>query len=492
MARPNSGISGFASYMPPHRVQLAQWCQWTGDQFDKIHNVVGNSFRMCGANENAYTMAATAVLRLIEQYDVDPQSIGYLALGTESSTDNSAGAVIVKGMVNRALREAGRSEISRACEVPEFKHACLGGVYALKAANRYLATDGHNRTAIVVCADIAEYERASSGEPTQGAGAVAMLVEAEAKLLSIELDVSGSASAYRGPDFRKPFVRFMGQTQNPYMQPRDFPVFNGKYSTTCYVDEVMAAARDLFAKLTNRPSLFMRSMAASFLHRPYQRMAETGLAFTFLLALALGDQEDHTELARYAQAAEVDPEALIAELINEQDVYRIVEEGNIGEELYPLSSRTAKYFRTTEPFSQLMTELGNPEMKEVGNLYTASLPSWMAAGIESALHSGTDLTNQPILTIGYGSGDAAEIIPMRVVKGWRDAAQRITFSATLQQAQDLTETDYIALHEAGEHALLTETEGVFHIDRVGRGENGYDDRGIEYYARLPHSDSRQV
>jgi len=179
MARPNSGISGFASYMPPHRVQLAQWCQWTGDQFDKIHNVVGNSFRMCGANENAYTMAATAVLRLIEQYDVDPQSIGYLALGTESSTDNSAGAVIVKGMVNRALREAGRSEISRACEVPEFKHACLGGVYALKAANRYLATDGHNRTAIVVCADIAEYERASSGEPTQGAGAVAMLVEAE-------------------------------------------------------------------------------------------------------------------------------------------------------------------------------------------------------------------------------------------------------------------------------------------------------------------------
>ena len=43
-------------------------------------------------------MAASAVLRLIQDYDVDPESIGFLALGTETSTDNSAGAVIVRGM----------------------------------------------------------------------------------------------------------------------------------------------------------------------------------------------------------------------------------------------------------------------------------------------------------------------------------------------------------------------------------------------------------
>lgn len=272
MVRSNIGISGFASYLPPHRVQLSQWCKWTGDQFEKIRTVVGNSFRMRGANENAYTMAATAVLRLIQQYDINPQDVGFLGLGTESSTDNSAGAVLVKGMVNKALRDMGKAEISRACEVPEFKHACLGGVYALKAATRYLATDGHDRIAIVVCSDIAEYERASSGEPTQGAGAVAMLVEPQAKLLTVDLNASGSASSYRGPDFRKPFVRFMGQTEGPYMQPRDFPIFNGKYSTTCYVDEVLAAARDLFSRITTRPSLFMRSMVASFLHRPYHQI----------------------------------------------------------------------------------------------------------------------------------------------------------------------------------------------------------------------------
>ena len=481
MVRPNIGISGFASYLPPHRVQLSQWCQWTGDRFDKIRTVVGSSFRMRGANENAYTMAATAVLRLIRQYDVDPSQIGFLGLGTESSTDNSAGAIIVKGMVDKALRDTGLEQIQRACEVPEFKHACLGGVYALKAATRYLATDGRGRIAIVVCSDIAEYERASSGEPTQGAGAVAMLVEPQAKLLTVQLDDSGSASSYRGADFRKPFVRFMGQSEGPFMQPRDFPVFNGKYSTTCYVDEVLAAARDLFSRIATRPSLFMRSMVASFLHRPYQRMAETGLAFTFLLALALGDADDQQELMLYAHGADVDPDALKTELVSEADVYRLVEEGNIGVELYPLSSKAAKHFRSTPRFNELMTQYGSEQMKEVGNLYTASLPAWMAAGIESALIDNAQVAGKRILTIGYGSGDAAEIIPMQFVDDWQTAAGKIAFNASLAGATDIVEADYIALHDADQDSLITTQPGVFHIERMGQGDASYDDRGIEYY-----------
>lgn len=484
MVRHRIGISGFAGYLPQHRVQLADWCHWTGDQFEKIRSVVGHSFRMRAANENAYTMAATAVLRLIRQYDVDPSRIGFLGLGTESSTDNSAGAVIVKGMVSQALVKLGYPPIRRACEVPEFKHACLGGVYALKAATRYLATDGAGQLAVVVCSDIAEYERASSGEPTQGAGAVAMLVESDAKLLTVNLECSGSSSAYRGPDFRKPFVRFMGQSEGPFMQPRDFPIFNGKYSTTCYVDEVLAAARDLFSRIATKPSRFMRTMVASFLHRPYQRMAETGLAFTFLLALALGDAEDHQELLSYAQGADVDLDRLMTELVSEPEVYQLVEDGNIAEEIYPLSSKVAKHFRSTERFSELMTTYGSSEMKEVGNLYTASLPAWMAAGIESASSQNADLNGREILTIGYGSGDAAEIIPMQFVPGWEDAARKIDFASQLEGAEDITEADYIALHDCEGTAPLANQTGVFVIDRVGDGSVNFDDRGIEYYTYL--------
>jgi len=197
MTRKPIGISGLAAYVPPFRVWLDDWCEWTDNQWPKIREVVGRSFRMRGPNQSIYTMAATAVLRLIEQYDIDPSRVKFLGLGTESSTDNSAGAIIVKGMVDRELERRGIAPIARSCEVPEFKHACLGGVYGMKSALRHLALDGAGSQAIVVCADIAEYARGSSGEPTQGAGAIAMLLEENPKLAEVDLIRSGSASDYR-------------------------------------------------------------------------------------------------------------------------------------------------------------------------------------------------------------------------------------------------------------------------------------------------------
>ena len=107
---------------------------------------------------------------LAPQNDIDPTRVGFLGLGTESSTDNAAGAVIVRGMVDRALEALGLPRLSRHLEVPEFKHACLGGIYALKSALRYASSDGADQLAIVVSADVAEYERGSTGEQLERPG----------------------------------------------------------------------------------------------------------------------------------------------------------------------------------------------------------------------------------------------------------------------------------------------------------------------------------
>ena len=490
MTTPNTkrpiGISGLAAYIPPYRVWLEDWCGWTDNQWPKIREVVGRSFRVRGPNHSVYTMAANAVIRLIDQYDVDPTRVKFLGLGTESSTDNSAGAIIIKGMVDEALVARGKPPISRSCEVPEFKHACLGGVYGMKGAIRHLALDGAGGQAIVVCADIAEYARGSSGEPTQGAGAVAMLLEEDPQLAVVDLIGSGSASDYRIMDFRKPMLRFCGQDRSESHQVQDFPVFNGKFSTTCYIDETLHALHDMYEKRELNPSKYLRSLRNVFMHRPYRRMPETGWAVSYLFALSHGNGEDRAELASYCYEAGIDIELMLEEMLTKPEVARFADPERLNFEAYPLTMAALRAFRASRHFRREILDkmkLGSDTMLDLGNLYTAALPAWMAAGFEQALEEDSLDVGEEVLTLGYGSGDAAEVIPFFMAEGWREATQKICFGDAMKFAVDLNFEQYKALHD-GRHVTDLEysPNNEFVIDRVGcQDERHFADLGIEYY-----------
>ncbi|HEY5224593.1 MAG TPA: hypothetical protein VIJ18_16290 [Microbacteriaceae bacterium] len=482
-----SGISGLSLYLPSYRVQLEDWCRWNDEPWNKVRSVVGRSFRMRGPHQSVYTMAANAVWRLIRDYDVDPRLVGFLALGTESSSDNSAGAVIIKGMINDALRANGMAELGRDCEVPEFKQACLGGVYGLKGALRYLATDGIGRLAIVVGADVAEYAIGSSGEPTQGAGAVAMLVDGDAKLLEIDLAGAGSDSDYRVVDFRKPFARFR-QPPRDDGQMQDLPVFNGRYSTSCYIDATHHAMAMMLGKRAGRAVDYFDEVDAVFMHRPYHRMPATGWVMSYLFALAADGEAGQSTLRAYSADAGVDADGLIAELL-EPSPFRH-DDAHIGEdtgEVFPLSRKLRRHLVRTEAWKRLVDDklgLGSDLMRDLGNLYTAALPAWLAAGLWQAQADGVDVSGQEWLALGYGSGDAAEALPMRVAAGWREAARRINIDDALAAPTvDLTEEQYLSLHEgrtAGFAAAPT-TAG-FVVDHVGATNTPeFADLGIEYY-----------
>ncbi len=481
------GISGFAVYVPPYRVDLEEWCRWTGSPWDKTRAVVGRSFRMRGPEQSIYTMAADAVMRLIERYGIDPARIGFLGLGTESSTDNSAGAIIIKGMLDEGLKQKGLPPVNRYCEVPEVKHACLGGVYALKGALRYLALEREDRCAIVVSADIAEYARGSSGEPTQGAGAVAMLLERRPTMLAVELDHIGSASAYRAVDFRKPVLRNIIRGKlNCHFQ--DLPVFNGKYSTTCYLDETLHALNDMTRRMGRHSAEYYRELAAVFMHRPYHRMPETSLAMSYLFSLADDGEAGRAELARYCERSGLAVGEVLAEMGSTPDVLDLVKQGDIEADAYPLSIRLSRDFRSSDEFGTLVASkmsLGSDIMKDIGNVYCAALPAWMAAGMEDAQLRGLDLAGGKVLAVGYGSGDAAEAIPMQVLEGWAEAAARIGFEAALEPYQNLTRAQYESLHETGEAEGLKAPETGFVIESIGASSNPrFSDEGIEYYRYL--------
>ena len=205
------------------------------------------------------------------------------------------------------------------------------------------------------------------------------------------------------------------------------------------------------------------------------------MAMSYLLALAAGDDADRAELAGYAKQSQVDGDALAKELTDQHAVYNLVREQNISTEIYPLAAQAARILRRMPVFGNLMTQLGAKLMGEIGNLYTASLPAWMAAGLEEASLKSVQLAGERVLTVGYGSGDAAEVIPMQVVQGWEEAAGKIQFAAALRNPRILDRREYELLHDRADLPNRRDAAGVFYIDRVGDRSNHFDDQGIEYY-----------
>ena len=446
-------------------------------------------------------MAASSVLRLILNYDIDPTQVGQLNLGTESSTDNSAGSVIVKGMVDMGLAELGMPRLSRNCDVQEVKHACLGGMYALQNAARYTQCDGDDRVAIAVASDIASYVKDSTGEVTSGAGAVAMLVERKPKLFELNLSQSGSASSYRSHDFRKPITRHFTEGYGSFkpgnFRVKDWPVFSGPYSTIVYTDTVCAAFDDLISKTDfASPTDFFDQLQSIYMHRPYAGMPVSALAALYTRALARSDkQKAHFE--KLCDAAKVKPEDVRSEIdtVQSVDFFQFTKE-NPGQNpnFTPSADAVAKVLRKDDVFKTLHKEkmsFGNSTVSHLGNLYTASLPAWVAAGFEAAAEKYPTSGESDVVAgstgvlIGYGSGDASIATPITPVDGWQEAAKKINVSEALQApALDLTQEQYEGLHggEITEDLVKDKRKMEFVIEKLGTtNEAAFQDLGVEYY-----------
>ncbi len=476
---PTAGISGIAVDLPPYRVDLQDWCEWTGAPWEKIAAVVGHAFRMPGPAQSVYTMAANAALKLIRQHDVDPARIGLLALGTESSNDNSAGSIIIKGMLNQALDQLQLPRLSQNCEVPEVKHACLGGVYALKNAVRHCLLE--DSAAIVICSDLALYARGSSGEPTQGAGAVALLVERDPALASLDLNHAGRASDYRISDFRKPLL---GAERRPRANLH-YPVFNGRFSTFCYLDQVRNALTHLYARRGVSPADWLADLRAVFFHRPYRRMPHSAYALVRLCAEGISRGGRSHLLKELCRETGVPLEEALDEMSRPGASLQPPADEQGSPDPFPHGSALTKALRKRPEFDTLVTRQlrwGDDNMMELGNIYSGALLAWLAAGLEEAALAKEEWEGREILLIGYGSGDAAEALPLRVRPGWRRTARRIRFSESLAPSHDLRQDQYEALHAGLPVDDLPAPSG-FRIERIGtRNDPGYQDEGIEYYA----------
>jgi hydroxymethylglutaryl-CoA synthase len=238
-------------------------------------------------------------------------------------------------------------------------------------------------------------------------------------------------------------------------------------------------------RMHREPSSYYRELAAIFMHRPYHRMPEQSFAMSYMFGLARDGERGRAELTELCERAGMNVDDVLTEMRSKPDILQFVKDGNIDADAYPLSIQLLKEFRASKEFSALVAakmSLGSEAMKDIGNVYCAALPAWMAAGLEDAQARGANLTGGKLLAVGYGSGDAAEAIPMTVAPTWREAAAKIGFEAALETYQDLTKAQYEALHDTGTAQGLRDPEDGFVIQSIGSSANPkFSDEGIEYY-----------
>lgn len=199
-------------------------------------------------DEDPVTLAAEAASRLLRGAGRSPSEIGLCIVGTETAVDHSKPiASYLHGLLG----------LPSACRVFETKHACFGGTAGLQNALDWIASgSARGRAALIVCSDIARYSLSSAGEPTQGAGAVAMLISESPRLIDLEVGRSGCYSA-DVHDFWRPLYR------------KDALV-DGQFSVQCYLDALAGAYsewRALDSALPGPP------LVRTCYHVPYGKMA---------------------------------------------------------------------------------------------------------------------------------------------------------------------------------------------------------------------------
>lgn len=255
MTRPTSaktvGIDAIAIAAPRAFLELVDLAAARGVPSDKYTKGLG-AVRMAiaGPHEDPVTLATDAALRLVHHANVDIGRVGYCAVGTETGLDHSKPiASYVHGLL----------ELPQSCRVYDAKHACFGGTAALMGAVEWIASGAaRGRSALVICTDIARYALGSPGEPTQGAGAVAMLVSEQPRLLEIEVGHTGTF-ARDVHDFWRPLAR------------RDALV-DGHFSVSCYLDAVAGAYAEWRAEDERRGG--GEPLARTVYHVPYVKMAK--------------------------------------------------------------------------------------------------------------------------------------------------------------------------------------------------------------------------
>ncbi len=453
------GIDDMALYVPKLFFDIRALAEKREIPYEKLSQGLGlQKMAICDVHEDAATMAAEAVIELIERNKLDPRQIGRIYLGTESALDGAKPtATYAVEMALKRLAQRWGADCFRHCDVLDMTFACIGAIDALHNTLDWVAADKRN-IGIVVASDIAKYELHSTGEYTQGAGAVAMLVKAQPRLLALRRTIGVAMESVH--DFYKPRRERFTET----------PVFDGQFSNLCYQNR-MTEALDDFRNRAVEAGLFGKGKfpalserwARMIFHLPYAFHAKRMYVEQFVQERKdKGLWEKDQEKFKFPQ--------LEAMRFDDKKAYAKAYQGFLK-----AVSESSMYRR----FVQQKLEKAQRASQETGNLYTASIFLALMSTLECDWAEKARLDKKRFGFVAYGSGSKAKVFEGVVQPGWEKVVQHFQVFSKLRNRQAIDYDQYEALHNKTLLEPICQEKGRWALERIGAEGTTL---GARYYA----------
>jgi hydroxymethylglutaryl-CoA synthase len=424
------GIDDLAIYVPKLYLDYRDFAEARGIDPQKLEYGIGiKRMAMVDTNQDSACMAANACLKLMQKNNLAPEDIGRLYVATESSIDESkAMNSFVVGMLELIY---GEDSLEHAGGI-ECKFACVSGSYALyDNANWIRAEENNRKAAIVVVSDIAKYDVGSTGEYTQGAGAVAMLIKEDPRLLAFDAKVT-STTIKNEYDFYRPCGR-------------ETPLVNGTYSNLLYLIQVRKAF-DSYKEKAIRTGLIRINDGESItdhidfftVHLPYRRMGEKALAYLL--------RHEWRTLPRW--------ELVIKEVGFREPVPRdprgTIESILLDTVFMKADEQFRKSFMQTSYYNEVYEKKLSSSLEAsgiIGNLYTASMYMGLRSLLEYENKKNHNIGGKRIGFGSYGSGSSAMVFSGVIQEAYKEIVRDMNLEEEIGSRTKLTMDEYQSLRE---------------------------------------------
>jgi len=425
-----AGIDDISIYIPRLYLDAGDFAKARGLDPEKLERGLGiGQMAIVDTNQDPACLAANACLKVMQKNKLTPDKIGRLYVATESSFDESkAMNSYVLGMLEQVYGE----DTFGHCGGIECKFACVSGSYALYDNTNWIrAGEAEDKYALVVVSDIAKYDLGSSGEVTQGAGAIAMLLNEKPRLLSFDPKVT-STSIKNEYDFYRPFGK-------------ETPIVHGQYSNLLYLIQVKNALIDYKRKVKKTGLIKLKEGETILdhidylnMHLPYSNMGKKALAY----------------LVRHEWRALPRWEKIIEEIGMEEPIPKdprgTIESVLEDAEFMTKDHQFTKLFTSTEMYAELYeSKLASSLIasKMIGNLYTASLYLGFRSSLEFEYQKGVDLEGKRVGFCSYGSGASAMIFSGVIQPEYEQVIKDMNLEAEIGPRTKLSLDEYEELHE---------------------------------------------